>query len=175
MAEPGTLRELVFRMVAGGELTPEAAMALLRRAPDMTPAQSCRGGAAVARHRRGRHGRPLRQRTRSRRLLADDRGGRACSVEMRSGAGRRGGQTAARRLPPDEDCLTPILPHLADRGGDDGPATAAVLRDRYHAFEDAGYAPDALSGLRCGVFVGAARATMPSASATPGSSPIRSA
>jgi acyl transferase domain-containing protein/thioesterase domain-containing protein/SAM-dependent methyltransferase len=161
MAEPGTLQELVFRMVADGELTAEQAMSFIRRsrtltAPASVPAAQTApapaGDIAVI-GMAGRFG-DAPDLDAYWRMIED---GRHCLVEMPqrrwptvTGKRRHGG------FLPDEDCFDPLFFRISPtEAAMMDPQQRLFLETAYHALEHSGYAPDSLSGARCGVFVGA--------------------
>ncbi len=158
MAEPGTLQELVFRMVSDGELTAEQAMAFIRRSRGLVPQPA---SAPVAEPSRdiavigmaGRFG-DAPDLDAYWRMIEE---GRHCLVEMPhrrwptlEGARRRGG------FLPDEDRFDPLFFRISPtEAALMDPQQRLFLETAFHALEDSGYAPEQLSGARCGVFVGA--------------------
>src|SRR3954462_13839169 len=142
MAEPSTLRELVFRMVAEGELTPEAAMAFLRRESDLV---STAAGADAATPSRdiavvgmaGRFGDAPDLDAYWRMIEA----GGHCLVEMPprrwpdvTGKRRRGG------FLPDEDRFDSLFFRISPtEAAMMDPQQRLFLETAYHALEDAGY------------------------------------
>ncbi|MGE4049365.1 MAG: beta-ketoacyl synthase N-terminal-like domain-containing protein, partial [Acetobacteraceae bacterium] len=160
MAGNNTLRRLVFGMVADGDLTPEAAMALLRRAQSLPSVASPARDAPPAASRdiavigmAGRFGDRPDLDAFWRMLEA----GEDCLVEMParrwpvlSGPRRFGG------FLPDEDQFDPLFFRISPtEAAMMDPQQRLFLEVSYHALEDAGYAERALSGTRCGVFAGA--------------------
>jgi acyl transferase domain-containing protein/thioesterase domain-containing protein/SAM-dependent methyltransferase len=166
MARPGTLRELVFRMVADGEMTADAAASLLRSARELgsTPAPTVSAatpsastgapaGAIAVVGMAGRFGDASDLAAYWRMI----EGGEHCLAEMPE---RRWPATAGKRrrggFLPDEDRFDPLFFRISPtEAAMMDPQQRLFLETAYHALEDAGYAPEALSGRRCGVFVGA--------------------
>ncbi|MCW5698130.1 MAG: KR domain-containing protein [Bauldia sp.] len=159
MAEPGTLQELVFRMVSDGELTAEQAMAFIRRSRGLAP-QTAATQPATEPSRdiavigmAGRFGDAPDLDAYWRMIEA----GRHCLVEMPQ---RRWPTVAGKRrhggFLPDEDRFDPLFFRISPtEAAMMDPQQRLFLETAYHALEDSGYAPEQLSGKRCGVFVGA--------------------
>ena len=154
MRETDPLRRLVFQMVADGELSAEAAMALLRRSKDLAPVTAeppARDIAVVG--MAGRFGSAPDLESYWRMLEAGDN----CLVEMPS---RRWPTMAGKRrhggFLPDEDRFDSLFFRISPtEAAMMDPQQRLFLETAFHALEDAGYAEPTLSGSRCGVFVGA--------------------
>jgi acyl transferase domain-containing protein/thioesterase domain-containing protein/SAM-dependent methyltransferase len=163
MTEGNGLRQIVFAMVAEGTLDTEAAMALIRRARALSAAPAAPAAApapAPAASRdiavigmAGRFGSAPDLDAYWRMLEA----GEDCLVPMPerrwpdiAGPRRRGG------FLPDEDMFDPLFFRISpNEAALMDPQQRLFLESAWHALEDAGYAEPALSGTRCGVFVGA--------------------
>ena len=160
MLDSDRLRRLIMMMVADGSLDADAGMALIRRAREVEPATAETHPAEPAALSRdiavvgmaGRFGNAPDLEAYWRLLEA----GKDCLVEMPArrwptvvGTRRKGG------FLPDEDQFDPLFFRISPtEAAMMDPQQRLFLETAYHALEDAGYAEAALSGTRCGVFVG---------------------